>query len=55
MWQHKQFKNKRFFMNYIRTKAGKFQVVFEDASNGKNVKKYPSYQAATKDGWVKIS
>lgn len=52
MWKHKtKYKGKTFFGNYSYTKAGKFSFKIESSTTGKELKSYPSYQAAKKDGW----
>lgn len=54
MWTHsKKYKGKTFFGNYSYSKAGKFSFKLENSKTGKELKSYPSYQAAQKDGWVR--
>ena len=54
MWTHsKKYKGKEFFGNYSYSKAGKFSFKLENSKTGKELKSYPSYQAAQKDGWIR--
>lgn len=55
MWKHsKKFKGKSFYLNAKYDKSGKRFYQFENAKTGAEMpKKYSSYVAAKKDGWLK--